>query len=113
MDKTDIRAIATSITIKNSDNIEMKKQLAELEVMIQLAETEAFKQNITYLAKRGFKPTFNVMDNVASAAVKAYLEEAEIGLQLVEPHNHRANAANCTMAAQTSDKKRVERHTLP
>ena len=27
MDKTDIRAIATSITIKNSDNIEMKKQL--------------------------------------------------------------------------------------
>ncbi len=46
MDKTDIRAIATSITIKNSDNIEMKKQLAELEVMIQLAETEAFKQNI-------------------------------------------------------------------
>lgn len=43
----------------------------------------AFKQNIEYLAKRGFKPTFNVMDNVASAVVKSYLEEAQIGLQLV------------------------------
>jgi hypothetical protein len=50
MDRTDIRAIATSITIKNSNNIEMKKQLAELEVMIQLAETEAFKQNIDTLS---------------------------------------------------------------
>jgi hypothetical protein len=60
MDKTDIRAIATSITIKNSDNTEMKKQLAELEVMIQLAETEAFKQNIDTIS--GMMDQFSNLD---------------------------------------------------
>ncbi len=54
---------------------------------------EAFKQTIEYLGKRGFKPKFNVMDNVASKAIKSYLTDAEVGLQLIEPHNHRVNAA--------------------
>jgi hypothetical protein len=54
---------------------------------------KAFKKNIEYLSKRVFKPKFNVMDNVTSKEIKAYLEEANVGLQLVEPHNHRANAA--------------------
>jgi hypothetical protein len=53
----------------------------------------AFKTQVEYLAKRGFKPKFNIIGNVASKAIKKYLEEAKIGLQLVEPHNHCVNAA--------------------
>ena len=53
----------------------------------------AFKENFEYLAERGFKPVFNIIDNVASKAIWAYLKEVKVGLQLVEPNNHRANAA--------------------
>ena len=53
-----------------------------------------FQDNITYLEARGFKPSFNIIDNIASKAVQKYLEEKEkIKIQLVEPHNHRVNAA--------------------
>ena len=31
---------------------------------------ECFKQNIEYLSKRGFKPVYNVIDNVATKAIK-------------------------------------------
>ena len=51
-----------------------------------------FKENIEYLAERGFRPVFNIIDNVASKAIRAYLKEAKVGIQFVEPHNHRANA---------------------
>ena len=43
----------------------------------------AFKKNITYLTKRGFKPCFNIIDNVASKAIKEYLEEEDIQMQAV------------------------------
>ena len=56
-----------------------------------------FKEKIDYLTKRGFEPKFNIMDNVASKAVRKYLEDEDIGLQLVEPHNHRVNAAERTV----------------
>ena len=38
------------------------------------AETivECFKQNITYLSKRGFKPVYNIIDNVVTKAIKTY-----------------------------------------
>ena len=52
----------------------------------------AFKENIEYLAEGGFKPVFNIIDNIASKAIRAYLKEAKVGLQLVEPNNHIANA---------------------
>ena len=35
---------------------------------------EAFRSNIEYLSKQGFWPTFNIMDNIASKAIKTYLE---------------------------------------
>ena len=54
---------------------------------------KAFKENIEYLTSRGFKPSFNVIDNVASKAIKEYLVNEGIEMQLVEPNNHRANAA--------------------
>ena len=52
-----------------------------------------FKSQVEYLARLGFKPKFNIIDNVASKAIKKYLEDVQIGLQLVEPHNHCVNAA--------------------
>eukprot|EP00978_Attheya_sp_CCMP212_P040823 scaffold226719_cov36-Attheya_sp.AAC.1 len=70
---------------------------AILATPIKDAKTEtivdSFKKNIEYLTKRGFKPVFNIIDNVATRAVKAYLETEDIQMQLVEPHNHRVNAA--------------------
>ena len=54
---------------------------------------ETFKEKITYLTKRGFKPVFNTIDKVVSKAVKKYLEDDNIKLQLVEPYHHHANAA--------------------
>ena len=49
--------------------------------------------NIEYFKKRNFKPVFNIIDNVATKAVKTYLENEGINMQLVEQHNHRSNAA--------------------
>ena len=41
---------------------------------------EAFKKHIEYLAEQGFKPAFNfnVIDNVASKTIRAYLKEAKV-----------------------------------
>ena len=52
-----------------------------------------FKNKIIYLAKQGFKPCFNIMDNVTSKAIHIYLEQEDNGIQIVEPHNHRINTA--------------------
>lgn len=52
-----------------------------------------FTENIKYLENRGFRPQHNIMDNVASHAIKKFLEKENIKFQLVEPHNHRVNAA--------------------
>jgi hypothetical protein len=53
----------------------------------------AYKKNFEYLVSKGFKPKLNVMDNQATNMIKAYLTPHEVSLQLVEPHNHRVNAA--------------------
>ena len=46
------------------------------------------------MARRGFKPKFNILDNIASKAIVKFLkDERKIDIQLVEPNNHRANAA--------------------
>ena len=53
-----------------------------------------FKEKLEYLSNRGFKPKFNILDNIASKAIVKFLKnEQKIGIQLVEPNNHRANAA--------------------
>ena len=38
----------------------------------------AFKENIEYLEERGFKPESNMIDNIASKAIRAYLKAAEV-----------------------------------
>ena len=59
-----------------------------------------FKQKITDLTERGFKPILNIIDNVASKSVQAYLEVENVNIQLVDPHNHRVNADEQTINIQ-------------
>ena len=67
--------------------------LATPVIFLNETTVAAFKINIEYFKKRIFKPVFNIVDNVATEAVKSYLEDEGINMQLVKPHNHRSNAA--------------------
>ncbi len=71
-----------------------------------------YKANFNKLAQKGFKPKLNVMDNQVTKHIKTFLMEEECKLQLVEPHNHRVNAAEraiqtfkdaCILALATTD----------
>jgi hypothetical protein len=53
----------------------------------------AYKLNFDELKSKGYKPILNVMDNQATKYTKKFLTKEECKLQLVEPHNHRVNAA--------------------
>ena len=57
----------------------------------------AFKENMEHLGDRGFKLSFNIINNVASKAIRAYLKKEKVEIQLAEPHNHRVNAAERTI----------------
>jgi hypothetical protein len=45
------------------------------------------------LTNRGCKPNLNIMDNEASRAIKRAITKSGATYQLLEPHNHRVNAA--------------------
>jgi hypothetical protein len=51
-----------------------------------------FKEVIGVLRTCGYHPALNVMDNKCSIAVERYIRLEKINIQLVPPHNHRANA---------------------
>jgi hypothetical protein len=53
----------------------------------------AYKLNFDELKHKGYKRILNVMDNQATKYMKKFLTKEECKLQLVEPHNHRVNAA--------------------
>jgi hypothetical protein len=53
----------------------------------------AYEKRFKELESKGFKPKLNVMDNQATKHIKQFLTKNECRLQLVEPHNHRVNAA--------------------
>ena len=53
----------------------------------------AYKDIYEYLESKGFKPTLNVTDNECSKAVQDYINSQKVDWQLVEPNNHRVNAA--------------------
>jgi hypothetical protein len=53
----------------------------------------AFRMVVETLTAHGYTPTFNVTDNQAATAIKQYCLSKNITVQLVEPHNHRVNAA--------------------
>ena len=54
---------------------------------------KAYKAIFEDLKEKGYKPKLNVMDNQATKYIRKFLTEEECKLQLVEPHNHRVNAA--------------------
>ena len=54
---------------------------------------EAYKEVFETLEAKGYKPKMNVMDNQATKFIKKFLTKKECELQVVEPHNHRVNAA--------------------
>ncbi len=58
----------------------------------------AFKEVITVLQTRGYRPALNVMDNKCSTAVEQYICLEKINIQLVLLHNHQANAAERAIA---------------
>jgi hypothetical protein len=49
--------------------------------------------NFDNLKCKGYKPTLNIMDNQVTKYIQKFLTKEECRLQLVEPHNHRVNAA--------------------
>ncbi len=53
----------------------------------------AYKTYFDVLTAKGFKPKLNIMDNQATKHIKKILTENDCKLQVVEPHNHRVNAA--------------------
>ncbi len=54
---------------------------------------DAYKEVFETLEAKGYKPKMNVMDNQATKYIKQFLTKKECKLQVVEPHNHRVNAA--------------------
>jgi hypothetical protein len=54
---------------------------------------EAYKKFHILLTEKGYSVKLNVMDNQATKYIKKFLTANECRLQLVEPHNHRVNAA--------------------
>jgi hypothetical protein len=54
---------------------------------------KAYKMQFENLTSKGYKLKINIMDNQATKHIKAFLMEQQCQLQLVEPHNHRLNAA--------------------
>jgi len=54
---------------------------------------DAYKEIFETLEAKGYKPKMNAMDNQATKYIKKFLTKKECNLQLVEPHNHRVNAA--------------------
>ena len=52
-----------------------------------------FQDIYEYLKQRGCSPKLHVLDNECSKAVKQYIKSEQVNIQLVEPHNHRVNAA--------------------
>jgi hypothetical protein len=53
----------------------------------------AYQQQYNLLKSKGYKICLNVMENQATKVIKKFLNEQQCDLLLVEPHNHRVNAA--------------------
>ena len=64
-----------------------------------------FKNIYDELKAKGHEPSLHVLDNECSKAVKNYITSEETRIQLVEPHNHRVNAAEPAV-------KSVKYHTI-
>ena len=52
-----------------------------------------------YLKVRNLAPKLHILDNECSKAVQKYVKAERVEIQLVEPHNHRVNAAEPAVKA--------------
>ena len=50
-----------------------------------------------YLTARGFKPQLQILDNECSDKLEQFFYNEKVKYQLVPPHLHRANAAECAI----------------
>ena len=60
---------------------------------------EVFQDIYGYLRKQDLTPALHVMDNECSKAIKTFIQKEKVDIQLVEPHNHRVNAAEPAVKA--------------
>ena len=60
---------------------------------------EVFQDIYDYLRERDLTPALDVMDNEYSKAIKNFIQKEKVDIQLVEPHNHRVNAAEPAVKA--------------
>jgi hypothetical protein len=58
---------------------------------------QAFTKVISILKSGSYHPALNVMDNKCSATVEKYIWFKSINIQVVPPHNHRVNIAECAI----------------
>ena len=61
--------------------------------MYDLDMIAVFKEIYEELELRNCKPKLHVLDNQCSKAVKSYIKKENVNIQLIEPYNHRVNAA--------------------
>ncbi len=52
-----------------------------------------YKTYLEELTVKGFKPKLNIMDNQATNHIKKFLTKNKCKLHVIEPYNHRVNAA--------------------
>jgi len=58
-----------------------------------------FKDIYEYLQSKKLAPKLHVLDNECFKAVQRYIKGQQVNIQLVEPHNHRVNAAETAVKA--------------
>jgi CTP synthase (UTP-ammonia lyase) len=54
---------------------------------------KAYIMQLDNLTSKRYRPKINIMDNQATKHINTFLTKQQCQLQLVEPHNHRLNAA--------------------
>ena len=61
---------------------------------------EVFKNVYNYLRERNPSPNLHVLDNKCSHRIVSFIKKEKADIQLVEPYNHRVNAAKPTAKAE-------------
>ena len=61
---------------------------------------EVFKDVYRMLQQKGTNPSLHVLDNECSKAIKTFVADQQTAIQLVEPHNHRVNAAEVAVKTE-------------
>jgi len=63
---------------------------------------KVFKDVYRMMQQKGTNPSLHVPDNECSKAIKTFVVDRQTAIQLVEPHNHRVNAAEVAVKTAKS-----------